>query len=127
MVKRMKQTSFIILFLCFAWSCAGQFAQMTAADKAGTTAKELTSTYLTLYKIADNITINGNIQQKKFMMEQVNPKMNGVKLALISIDKGVALWKDGGVDTMNVITQITDVQTILSDITKLINLITIKS
>ena len=125
-IKIVKQVSLVILVL-FLVGCNGQYAKMSAVDKAGVAAKELTSTYMTLYQIADNITMRGNAVQKEFMMTQVNPKMNKIKLALASIDRGVALWKDGGVDTLNVEAQIMDVQGFLTDITNLINSITVKS
>lgn len=110
----------VLLLMCGCLNgCGGQFQQMTAVDKAGTVAKEISLTYINLYTTAENITRTGSPMQNTFMRENINPKMNDAKLAIASMDRAIAMWKDTGIDTLNAQKQQDNILKMLVDINKL--------
>lgn len=115
----MRRKSFsLLLVLLFIISC-GSFGQMKPVDKAGTIAKEISLTYINLYTTAENITRTGSPMQTTFMRENINPKMNDVKLAIASMDRAIAIWKDTGIDTLNAQKQQDNILQLLLDLNKL--------
>lgn len=97
-----RKTSLLMIFVClFLVSCSSQFKNLSGVDKAVVVAKEITTSYLTVYAIANNLTINGTDVQKEFMKNNINPKLNDIKKSIVLMDDAVILWKQTGTDYAN--------------------------
>jgi pantothenate kinase len=116
-----KLTIIYILLLLFSFACGtSPVSKMSAVDKAGVTAQEISKTYVDLYNTAKYYTENGTPEEQEFMKKQVNAKLNKAKEAIVAMDEAVALWKQTGVDTMNAQQKQTDLNALLADISKML-------
>jgi hypothetical protein len=96
------KVSLLVIIICLLFvGCSSQFKNLSGVDKAVVVAKEITTSYLTIYAIANNLTINGTDSQKEVMKNIINPKLNDLKRSITLMDDAVILWKQTGTDYSN--------------------------
>lgn len=122
-MKRKLSNIVLLTFILGLYGCPVKptpTSTISPVDKAGMITEQLNIRYLSLYGTAKDLSLNGTEQQKTLMKKSINPKLNEAKGFLVLINDGMAIWKETGVDSVNVPQYQNNLIKLLEDITKLI-------
>lgn len=106
----------VMLVMITGCGIFSQYANLSSLDKAIVTASQLSAWYTTTHKSVTDLYAISTPDKQLWLRENVNPKMNQVKLLIVDYVDTVNVWKTTGAEPLNLPTVVDKINTLCSDI-----------